>query len=51
MLESDAKVEYQLLKTVEMCLEDLLSGKPRHIAHIQLATILNTGRFLMLTSK
>ena len=26
-----------------MCLEDLLSGKLRHIAHIQLATILNTG--------
>ena len=51
VLESDAKVEYQLLKTVEMCLEDLLSGKPRHIAHIHLAAILNTGRFLMLTSK
>ena len=28
-----------------------LSGKPRHIAHIQLATILNTGTFLLLTSK
>ena len=26
-----------------MCLENLLRGKPRHIAHIQLATILNTG--------
>ena len=36
-----------------MCLEDLLSAKPtsRHIAHIQLATILNSTTFLMLTSK
>ena len=33
-----------------MCLEDLLSGKPWHIAHIQLAAILNTGTFLMLTT-
>ena len=38
-------------KLFEMCLEDLLSGKPRNIAHIQLATILNTGTSLMLTKK
>ena len=34
-----------------MCLEDLLSGKSWPRAHIQLSTILNTGTFLMLTSK
>ena len=44
-------ISYRPRSSVEMCTKDLLNGKPRLIAHIQLSTILNTGTFLMLTSK